>query len=398
MPHLQRLHRDQRDAAAMGDGLQLRGVVAGRVRDDRAFPFGMRRALQKQRDAGVAHRRDAARVQNAAARGRDLLSFPVVQASDQPGRRHCLRIRAEEARHVRPVLETPRLEHGREVGGRRVRAAAPEQHGLPSRVAGNEPLRDHEALDGRETRFEIGARAEIAAGRQELGALALLPDKRAHEQLARIVPYRRQADATQVRRAESRRRELPDREHARVHARAHLPHEPHAGDELLEPVEELVQQPGADLERARERRVLRPDPRELGVEGFPPLGRLERSMRAFETPASAECTTTGLTPSSSRARIKAAIRAPVLGRRHAAPAELHDDPGRVRKGRLHGVVHAERAMKFHAHGVRPCRSRRRARPSSRGERTSPAAPDRLSREAASRRAAADRAPRRGRPA
>ena len=99
-----------------------------------------------QRDPGCAHRRDAARVQDAAARGRDLLGFAVMQALDQARRRYGLRVGAEEARRVGPDLEPARFELAGEVGARGVGAAAAEQHGVALRVARDEALRHHDAL------------------------------------------------------------------------------------------------------------------------------------------------------------------------------------------------------------------------------------------------------------
>src|SRR5690606_27258526 len=110
----------------------------------------------------------------AAARRSDLLRLSVVQRLDEPRGRHGLRIGAEEARRVGPDLEPARLELAGKVCTRGVGAAAAEEHGLALRVARDEALRDHDAVDRREALLQRLVGREVAARREVARALGLI--------------------------------------------------------------------------------------------------------------------------------------------------------------------------------------------------------------------------------
>ena len=203
----------------MRDRLQARLVVTGCVRDDTAFPLRMRRALQEQRNACRAHGRNAARVQNAAARGRNLLGFPVVQALDQPGRRHGLRIGAEKSRRVGPDLEPARLELAGEVGPGGVGAAAPEQHGLALGVACQEPLRQHDSLHRRRSAAEAPCRARNRSGPRDTGRSRSDPAAQSSRGTRGCRATRRRGRSIASRRRRAQWLQAP-RSRARVHVRA----------------------------------------------------------------------------------------------------------------------------------------------------------------------------------
>ncbi len=288
VPHLHRFHRHERDAVAMRDRLELGLVVARCVGDHAAFPLGVRRALQEQRNAGRAHGRDAARVKDPAPGRCDLLGFAVVQRLDEPRRRNGLRVGAEEAGRIGPDLEPPRLELASEVGARGVRAAAAEQHRLALAVARDEALREHDTLEAREALLERLVGRKFAARRKKTCTLGLIADRRALEVLACVEPFDVEPGRAQVSGAELGRRELTRGEHARMHSRAHLADELHARDRLLERAEAVIEHRGVQAEVRRECVVLGADLVQLVVRIAPLTAASSSAISAFETPTSAE--------------------------------------------------------------------------------------------------------------
>src|SRR5690606_18960023 len=119
---------------------------------------------------------------------------------------------------------------------------------MPVRVTRDEALRDDDLAGRAEARLQLLAHAIVAARREKLGTLALVAQRLRDEQLAGIEPYGVETDALQVRRAERRRRELARREDARVHSRAHLADQAHAGNHLLELLEQVVEKAAVDAE------------------------------------------------------------------------------------------------------------------------------------------------------
>ncbi len=144
MPHADAVHRHQRKTVTHADALDLRFDFLRDRRDHGAIELGVRGAANEQRNTERPQRRQAAWVQHRAPRRCEFLGLVVMQRHQQPRGRHHARVGREHAGNVRPHLETPRLQFGRHVGGRRVGAAAPQQHGLALRIAGDESLRqDH---------------------------------------------------------------------------------------------------------------------------------------------------------------------------------------------------------------------------------------------------------------
>jgi hypothetical protein len=88
-----------------------------------------------------------------------------VQGLDEPRGRHGLRVGAEEARRIGPDLEPTRFELAGEIGAGGVRAASAEQHSLAVRVARNEPLREHDAVDRGEALLQRLIRRIVATRR-----------------------------------------------------------------------------------------------------------------------------------------------------------------------------------------------------------------------------------------
>ena len=92
-----------------------------------------------ERDAVAAQRRDGARVEHLGAHAGDLLRLVVVEGAQQPGRGEEGRVGREQAGDVGPDLAPRGAQAGGEVGGGGVRAAAAEEHRLPSRLRAMNP-------------------------------------------------------------------------------------------------------------------------------------------------------------------------------------------------------------------------------------------------------------------
>ena len=65
------------------------------------------------------------------------------------------------------------------------------------------------------------------------------------------------------------------------------------------------------------------------------------AIKAFETPTSAECTTTGRTPSSSRSRMSRATIAQFSAVETLRPPNFSTTQGEVGVRRIHGLARAE---------------------------------------------------------
>ena len=168
VPHPDGLHRDERDVLLDRDRLHLRRDVAAVRGDDGAFELRRLRRVDVQRNAVLLDRHDAAGMQNLRAAAGDFLRLVVFECAQQPRGRHRARVRAEHARHVGPDLQPARLQLRREVAGRSIGAAAPEQHGIAVLVARDEALRDPDRAGRRPAllQFRIGI---VGARRREIG-------------------------------------------------------------------------------------------------------------------------------------------------------------------------------------------------------------------------------------
>ncbi len=246
IPHPYRGHRDQGQPVANTDTFHPRLDFVGDCRNDGAGDFRVDRAANEYRYLAVAGRRYAARMQYLAAGRRKLLRFVVMQRNDQPRRRHDTRVGREHARYVGPDFEPSCLQLGRHVGGRRVGAAATEQHSIAVRITRDESLGNHDAT----LLFELGLEGRvrlIVAGRRKISACRIRRRPQAAcQQIAGVGPASWQTTLFQVRRAERCRHQLAECHHAHSHPNTHLlANQAHAGNELLEFVHALFEELGA---------------------------------------------------------------------------------------------------------------------------------------------------------
>ena len=209
-------------------------AARGALRSEhRALKLGRLGGVDVQRDAVLARRQDAARVQHLGAAGGDLLRLVVVQRAQQARGRRGARIGAEHARHVGPDLQPLRAELRREVGRGGVRAAAPEEHGVAVLVAGDEALGDDDRGEGVQLRGECRIGREIAHRREHARLGAARRALRAQHG-ARIGPRHLEPRRAQEARADLGCHQFPGRQHARARALAHLAHQRHPGGDLAQ--------------------------------------------------------------------------------------------------------------------------------------------------------------------
>ena len=224
MPHARALERNERDALLGADRLHLCAAVGPFGAEHRAFELRRLRGVDVQRDAVLACRQDAARMQHLRAAGGDLLCLIVVQRAQQPCGWGGARIGAEQARHVGPDLQPLGTQLRGQIGGGGVRAAAPEQHGVAIFVAGDEALRKHDRRERRKPPLERRVGGEAAHHRQHARPGTAAGALRAQHG-ARIRPGDIQTARAQEARAECGGHEFPARHDAGAGALAHLAHE-----------------------------------------------------------------------------------------------------------------------------------------------------------------------------
>ena len=147
MPHAGALHGNQRNPLLDRNGFDLRGGVGDVGAHHRALQARRLRGIHMQWNLVLPHGQHAARMQHLGAVACDLLRLIVVQLAQQSRSRHRARIGAEQTRHIGPNLETGGTELGCEIGSRRIRAAAPQQHRVSSRIGGDETLSDHYLIE-----------------------------------------------------------------------------------------------------------------------------------------------------------------------------------------------------------------------------------------------------------
>ncbi|MCS3825078.1 hypothetical protein GGP85_000509 [Salinibacter ruber] len=148
LPHAERVHAHGRNVGLGRDRLHLGPHVGPLAAYDRAVEGRGLGAADVKGDLVAPRRVETAGVEHPRAHRRQLLGLVVVQAAQQPPRRHLARVRREQARHVGPYLGPLGLQLGRKVGRRRVRAAPPEQNGLIEGIARDEALREVDGLRG----------------------------------------------------------------------------------------------------------------------------------------------------------------------------------------------------------------------------------------------------------
>jgi len=185
-------------------------------------------------------------MQHARPGSGHFLRLGVVQLAQQARGRNGARVGGEEARHVRPDLQPLRLELGREVGRRRVRAAPPDEYGLRAAfvIAGGVPvrrdeaLREHRAVGFREAFLQSRIGREVAVGREV--ARGLGPVRRAGgaaQRGARVEPARREDVLVEVGRADAGGHQLALRQRLRAEGRRRVACQREALREALERVE-----------------------------------------------------------------------------------------------------------------------------------------------------------------
>ena len=193
---------EQRDALLDANRLDACAAIAARRRHDRAHQLRCLRGMHGERDRILLHRQDAARMQHLGAAARDFLCLVVVERLQQARVRHRLRVGREHARHVRPDLQPPCAELGGKVTAGRIRAAAPEQHRIASRVARDESLRDQHLAARGQALLELGIGFEIAGRRKVVRALGRVGPLFGMQQRACVEPLRVDALVRQERRTE----------------------------------------------------------------------------------------------------------------------------------------------------------------------------------------------------
>ena len=161
-------------------------------------------------------------MQHLGATARYFLRLVVVERLQQPRVGHGARIRGEHSRHVRPDLEPTRGELGRQVTGRRVGAAPPEQDRVALLVARDEALRDEHAPGPGQAALQRGIGLEATGRGKVAGTLRGTLPRVGVQELARVEPVRIEAFTLQERGAEPGRHQLAGRHHPRAQAIAHL--------------------------------------------------------------------------------------------------------------------------------------------------------------------------------
>ena len=217
MPHAGTVHGDQRDALLDGDRLHLSGAVGDIRADHGALEARGLSGIHVKRNPVLAHRQDAARMQNLRAVARDLLRLVVMQRAQQPRGGDRPRIGAEHSRDIGPDLQARCGQLGREIRARGIRASAAEQHRLPRIVRGDESLSDDDSIERSPSGLQSLVRREVARGRQQarlhVRAMAVL----GMQHRARIHPGGRNSLCVQERGAQAGRHELAHRHDVRAH-------------------------------------------------------------------------------------------------------------------------------------------------------------------------------------
>ena len=129
-----------------------------------ALEAGRLRRVYMQRDLVLAHRQDAARVQNLGTVARNFLRFVVVQGAQQPRGGHQPRIGAEQTGNIRPYFQPHRRKLGGEVSSGGVGTAASQQHRVAVVVGGDETLRYHHPIERSPMTLHALIRCEITRG------------------------------------------------------------------------------------------------------------------------------------------------------------------------------------------------------------------------------------------
>ena len=213
LPHADRFHRDQGDAAARADRLDARRRV-GRARGDLGTGhIRMIRVLDQQRHARLAQRIDAARMQHLGAGGGDFLRFLVVQPREQARIRHLARIRAEHAGHVGPYFHFFRFQQRAEITGRRIRTATAQDHGFALGIARHETLgNEHVAACGQGL-AQRGIECRRHRCREIAAPGVLVRQRHAEQMLPGVEPMHRESTCIQIGHAERARHLFAERQH-----------------------------------------------------------------------------------------------------------------------------------------------------------------------------------------
>ncbi len=165
---------------------------------------------------------------------RDLLSLLETQRLEESGTRHDARVSAEQAGHIRPDLQPAGLQLGGEVCRGRVRAAAAQQHNFPLEVAGDKTLRQQQRPLLAQSLLQVAIRFKSAGRGKVPRPLILVRKVDAMQNLPRVDPVSRQPLILQESGSQPRGHEFAERHHFGLHPRTDLPHEAHAGQQLVE--------------------------------------------------------------------------------------------------------------------------------------------------------------------
>ncbi len=259
------------------------------------------------------------------------LRSPAATAGAPPAR--CARVGAEHAGHVGPDLDPRAPQQGAEVGGRGIRAAAPENRRAAVGGAGDEALGDRSSR--RRPRRSAARRPAsptvIAGHRQPARPVALVGQRLRVQPVARIQPAHVQALAAQVGHAQRGRQQLALRQHLG------LPGQVAAG--------------AARVRRASARSSARRSPSTAGVQPKlggerrggaapgprPPRPRRRRRRRGRRTIACSSLVTPDTADTTTSTARRSSLGTPfhqlpdgvpALASGHAGAAELEDDPVR----------------------------------------------------------------------
>ena len=236
--------------------------------------------------------------------------------------------------HVGPDLERARLELGREVGCRGVRAPAAEKHALAPRVAGDEALREGNAIDRGKSLLQGRIGVEVAAGREVRAALVGARHGHRAQQRPGIQPGHGQSLLLQVGGTEPGGQQFAHRHDPGLDPRTDFPDEVDAGHELLQFVEVLAQLPRTVHAEA----VGQPEVQLLEVVDGGPCFLVPGTAQELVEPVGDGCE--GRVDHDRPKAVglplpdQAEDGLPALGSGHAGAAELQDDPGRRSDGRL----------------------------------------------------------------
>ncbi len=164
-----------------------------------------------------------------------------MQCHQQPRRRHDPRIRREHPGHVGPYLEPTRLQFRRHVGGRRIRAAPAQQHGLSLRITRDETLRQDDLPYSGHSLLQLVLGCMLAGCRQVAATTAPVRPARAQEHVAGIHPFGCDAGFVQISGSEARRHQFAEGHDADTHPHAHFTYQSNARDQLVKFVKMVVE-------------------------------------------------------------------------------------------------------------------------------------------------------------